>query len=253
LLLWTLAVIVYGSFWFALAVVINSFGKASSWNATVLASCWLVLIVIIPASINLSATSFYPVPSRIEFVTAMRRESRQAELEGSRLLGKYFQDHPELAERKNELDSNKDDFAMLQLAKDDMVARQLEPVLRDFDSQLVSQNKLVNSFRFFSPAILMQAVLYDISGTGVVRYQSFIKQVEAFHTTWHNFFSSRIFEKRSLTRDDIKKFPTFTYDDETVSEIFGRVMTPILILLVTTIIIGSFGFNRYKNYSVAGY
>lgn len=47
-------------------------------------------MVVIPSLVNLGATTLYPVPSRIEFVNAMRAETQEANRSGSQLLGKYF-------------------------------------------------------------------------------------------------------------------------------------------------------------------
>lgn len=96
LLLWITVVLAYGAFWFALAIPVNAFGKSAATNAIILAACWLAFVVVIPSTINLVATTLYPVPSRVEFITAMRGESDEAERKGSQLLGKYLQDHPEL-------------------------------------------------------------------------------------------------------------------------------------------------------------
>ncbi len=97
LALWILAVAVYGALWFALAVVVSALGHSSATNATILASSWLLLVVILPSLFNLVATMSYPVPSRVEMIQAMREASDVANKSGSKLLAAYYEDHPELA------------------------------------------------------------------------------------------------------------------------------------------------------------
>jgi ABC-2 type transport system permease protein len=161
--LWVAVVVAYGAFWFALAIAVNALGKNAATNAVMLAACWLAFVVVIPSVINLLATTLYPVPSRTEFITAMRGETQQAEMKGSQLLGKYFQDHPELAQaaRMPRAKTGEEDFAMLSIARDELVGRALQPVLARFNSQLAAQHQFTNRFRFVSPAILMQTALYD--------------------------------------------------------------------------------------------
>jgi ABC-2 type transport system permease protein len=49
---WLLAVVLYGAFWFGLAVLTNATGNSSAANALRLATCWLSLVIVIPSSVN---------------------------------------------------------------------------------------------------------------------------------------------------------------------------------------------------------
>jgi ABC-2 type transport system permease protein len=254
--LWVGAVMAYGAFWFALAIAVNAIGKSAATNAVMLAACWLAFVVVIPVVVNLMATTLYPVPSRVEFITAMRGETQAAELKGSQLLGKYFQDHPELARPADTTSgfskTGEDDFAMLSLAKDELVGRALQPVLARFNTQLAAQHRFTNRFRFLSPAILTQASLYDIAGTGVARYQHFLSQVETFHQTWQRFFTPRVFEKRALTAADLDQLPKFDWREESSAALTRRALWPALLLLAVAVAIGALGLRRYQTYPATG-
>jgi ABC-2 type transport system permease protein len=254
LLLWISAVSAYGMFWFALAIAVNALGRGAATNAIILAACWLALVLIIPAAVNLIATTLYPVPSRTEFITAMRSESQAADLKGSQLLGKYLEDHPELArpaENDPSAATEEPDFAMLRLAKNEAIARALQPVLARFETQLRAQHRFTNRFRFFSPAILLQSALQDISGTGVARYQHFLAQVEEFHRRWLAFFEPRVFEKRTLTAADLEQLPAFHWREESSGEVARRVLWPTLLLFGVAIVIALVGLQRYRHYPIA--
>lgn len=249
--LWVAVVVAYGAFWFALAIAVNALGKNAATNAVMLAACWLAFVVVIPSVINLLATTLYPVPSRTEFITAMRGETQQAEMKGSQLLGKYFQDHPELAQPKDaSAKTGEDDFAMLSIARDELVGRALQPVLARFNSQLAAQHQFTNRFRFVSPAILMQTALYDIAGTGVARYQHFLTQVDSFHQTWQGFFNPRVFEKRSISSNELNQLPQFNWQEESFATFASRALWPALLLLLAAAIIGGLGLRRYQTYPV---
>jgi ABC-2 type transport system permease protein len=252
--MWLVVVVAYGAFWFALAIAVNALGKSSATNAVILAACWLAFVVVLPVGVNLVATTLYPVPSRVEFITAMRGETQAAHFKSSQLLGKYFQDHPELARPADTSSpfskTGEDDFAMLSLAKDEMIGRALQPVLERFNTQLAAQHRFTNRFRFLSPAILTQAALYDIAGTGVARYQHFLAQVEAFHQTWQRFFTPRVFEKRSLAAADLDQLPKFNWLEESFSAQATRALLPVLLLLAVAVLIGALGLRRYQTYPV---
>ncbi len=254
LLLWVCAVTAYGAFWFALSVAINALGKSAATNALALAACYLAFVVVIPSLVNLGATTFYPVPSRIEFVNAMRAETQEANRKGSQLLGKYFEDHPELAKPQDTKSpfskTGEDDFAMLSMAKDELVARQMKPLLERFDAQLNHQHQLVNRFRYVSPAILMQSLLYNITGVGVERYQHFLRQVDEYHQSWRRYFSPRVFEKRALTSGDLAGMPQFQFAEESVGAVIRRASWPGLAMVLLTTLIGYVGLRGYRRFPV---
>jgi ABC-2 type transport system permease protein len=256
LMLWGCAVIFYGAFWFALGVAINALGKSAATNALALAACYLAFVVVIPSLVNLGATTLYPVPSRIEFVNAMRAETQEANRQGSQLLARYFEDHPELARPQDTTSpyskTGEDDFAMLSMAKDELVARRMKPLLERFDAQLNHQHRLVNRFRYLSPAILMQSLLYEITGAGVERYQHFLRQVDRYHQNWRSYFSPRVFEKRALASGDLASLPQFQFTEEDVSAVTNRVLWPGLAMVMLTTLIGYAGLRAYRRFPVVG-
>ena len=95
--LWCAAVAAYALFWFTLAAWVNGLGRSSAWNATVLVGAWLLLVVVLPASVNITAGLLHPLPSRVEMITAQREASNEAVNQRSELLARYLEDHPELA------------------------------------------------------------------------------------------------------------------------------------------------------------
>jgi ABC-2 type transport system permease protein len=93
-ILWIATVVLYGLFWFATTVAVTALGRPSATNAMILAGAWLVLVVLVPSLLNMAATTAYPVPSRVEMIQAMRIASDDATEEGSKLLARYYEDHP---------------------------------------------------------------------------------------------------------------------------------------------------------------
>jgi ABC-2 type transport system permease protein len=186
----------------------------------------------------------------------MRAETQEANRQGSQLLGKYFEDHPELAKPQDTKSpfskTGEDDFAMLSMAKDESVARRMKPLLERFDAQLDHQHQLVNRFRYVSPAILMQSLLYDITGSGVERYQHFLRQVDEYHQSWRRYFSPRIFEKRALASGDLAGLPQFQFTEEDIGAVINRVSWPGLVMALLTAVIGYAGLRAYRRFPVVG-
>jgi len=59
----------------------------------------------------------------------MRTASKEASAEGSKLLARYLEDHPELGVASD----NKGDFYTIGIAVQEQVERKMQPVLEQFD------------------------------------------------------------------------------------------------------------------------
>lgn len=244
--LWLAVVAAYGAFWFALAVFVSALGRASASNATIVASAWLVLVVLLPSFFNLVANVAYPVPSRVEMVQAMREASDAANAEGSKLLAGYYEDHPELAVGGAEQAMN--DFTIIRVAVDNDVERRVRPVIERYERQIESQQRTIDSLRFLSPAVLMQDALNDLAGTGTPRHRHFLAQVSAFHTSWRAYFTPLVFKKATMTALDAT--PRFTFIEEPTSAVVIRVLGALAGLLIPTLALGYLGTRRLSHYPV---
>lgn len=249
LLLWMGIVAGYGAFWFALAIAVNAFGKSSATNALALAGLWLVFVLLIPSLLNVAVTTIYPVPSRVEMVQATRRASAEATAKGSQLLSKYLEDHPELTAGKQ---ADPSDFVTRSLAIQSETERLMQPVIDHFDRQVLGQQALVDRFRFLSPAIVTQAALNDIAGTGVARYRHFLALVDDFHQRWRAHFTPRIVQKALLSTGDYDRFPSFSFWEEPLDVVANRVLGGLLGLLVPALVIGWLSLRALHRYQLAG-
>jgi ABC-2 type transport system permease protein len=248
LLLWIAVVAGYGSFWFALAILVNAFGRNSATNAMALAGVWLVLALLLPALLNVAVTTIYPVPSRVEMVQATRRASAEATVKGSQLLAKYYEDHPELTAGRQ---ADPNDFYTRSVAVQSETERLIQPVIDHFDRQVAGQQSMVDRFRFLSPAIVAQAALNDIAGTGAARYRHFLSLVDGFHQSWRAHFTPRNVQKALLVADDYDRFPAFTFREEPAGAVSGRALLGLIGLLIPTLLIGWLGLRSLRRYSVA--
>jgi ABC-2 type transport system permease protein len=248
LLLWMAVTGAYGAFWFALAILINAFGRNSATNAMALAGMWLVLALILPALLNVAVTTIYPVPSRVEMVQATRRASAEATAKGSQLLAKYYEDHPELAEGRQ---ADPNDFYMRSIAVQDETERLAQPVIEHFDRQVAGQQSLLDRFRFLSPAVFAQSALNDIAGTGAARHRHFLGLVDEFHQSWRAHFTPRIVQKALLAADDYDRFPAFTFREEPAGAVARRATVGMVGLLIPALLIGWFGLRALRRYSIA--
>jgi ABC-2 type transport system permease protein len=246
LALWLAVVAAYGAFWFGLAIAVTALGRNSITNATALASAWLVLVIMTPSLFNMAATWFYPVPSRVEMVQAMRQAQDEANKGGSQTLARFYEDHPELATGDPAQAMN--DFNVVRVAVNDEVERRVRPVIDRYEMQVANQQRVIDSLRFLSPAILMQGALNDIAGTGTERHSHYLRQVDAYHREWREYFVPKIFAKAAVT--DFDAVPRFDYREEATSAVAARVGVALAALLLPTIVLGAVGLRLLRRFPV---
>jgi ABC-2 type transport system permease protein len=219
----------------------------SSTNAMLLAGGWLVAVIILPAAINLAVTTLYPVPSRVRMVQAVRLASDEATAEGSKLLARYYEDHPELV---SSADRATTDFNALRVAVNTEVERRVRPVVDQYERQLAAQQRSVALLRYLSPAILAQDALSDLAGTGAARHRHFVSLVDGYHRQWREFFVPLVLAKARVT--DHAAIPRFTYVEEPFSSVLGRTLRNVAALGVLAAAFALFGLARLRRFPVAG-
>ena len=227
-LLWCAAVVAYALFWFVLAAWVNSLRRSSAWNATVLVGAWLVLVVVLPAAINIAAGLLHPLPSRVQMVTAQREASNEAVNQRSELLARYLEDHPEMAEG---VVADEPGMGALAWAATDAVNRRLEEVTAEHDARRAEQIALVRRYRFLSPALLAQEVLIDAAGTGDARFAAFQSQVRAFAERWRDFFVPAILASEQMDASVLSDVPQFRLADEAAGDVVRRAGVPLAVLI----------------------
>ena len=226
-LLWCATVVAYALLWFVLAAWVNSLLRSSAWNATVLVGAWLVLVVVLPAAINIASGLLHPLPSRVQMVTAQREASNDAVNRRSELLARYLEDHPEMAEG---VVADEPGLGALAWAATDAVNRRLEEVTGEHDARRAEQIALVRRYRFLSPALLAQEVLVDAAGTGDARYASFQSQVRAFAEQWRGFFVPAILAGEQMNASILPNLPRFVLVDEESADAARRAAAPLAVL-----------------------
>jgi ABC-2 type transport system permease protein len=230
---WIAVTSVYSLFWFAAAIAINALGRSSASNAIALAGIWLAFVVLIPSLLNVAVKAFFPVPSRIELIQAMRVAGEEATRNSGPLLARYLEDHPEMAPAAAKPgEPSAPDYGTLLIAINMETERSVQPVLGKFDTQISLQQRTVERFRYLSPAIAAQLAFNDLSGSSAHRYGDFLQQTDRYHTKWREFFNPRILRKQRVSVADIDMLPTFTYREEDFTAVGDRLSATLVGLLL---------------------
>lgn len=247
--LWLGATVLYSLFWFAMATLVNARGGSSSTNGIALAAVWLVLVVVVPTLISLVATTLYPAPSRMDFITEQRSAQAKAELTYTSALDQFAYDHPGLVSSGKEL---MDNFVAVREAKNDAVVAAVRPLYEQFQSQLKEQEAVVTRFQFLSPAIMMQRVLNEAAGSSTERYSAFKLQTSTFQKQFKGYFMRRILAKQSMTDADYDQIPKFEYAAESLGTVMSRLAASVIGLVLMLAALMAVAFRALRRYPVAG-
>ncbi len=223
----------YTLFWFVLACLVNLKGKSSANNAVWLISMWILLVLLVPSSVNQMANSLYPVPSRARLINELRVVNAEAEKKADELLENFLRDHPELAGFEGGSRGWKEYFAT-----QDLIKNEIQPVLDEYEVKLEQQQAWVNRLRLASPALILQNSFNEISGTSTSHYEDYRQQISDFSLTWRNYFLPRIFKGEAFTKAMMVELPEFEYQPSTS---YGQSAGNTSILFIYCVVLLGFG------------
>ena len=125
----------------------------------------------------------------------------------------------------------------------------MRPLYDQFQIQLDRQEGLVERFQFLSPAIMMQLVLNEASGTSSARYEHFLRQAYQFREEWNRYFAVRFLKRDPLRPKDYDSFPQFHYQAESIGTVLLRLVPSALGMLVVflgVVLVPFLGIRRYQ-------
>ncbi|WP_165250490.1 DUF3526 domain-containing protein [Paludisphaera soli] len=199
------AVALYGAFWTALALFVNSFRRDSAFNAVALVMAWVVLLLVAPATINAAAQVLYPAPARSEMIEEVRAASVDAERDLDAAEARYREEH---AEAKPAGDGRSRRTLEVTIAAD----ARADEVLARQEARIREQRALCDRLAFLAPPIMFHDALAELAGNGHTRWDDYLARVADFHETWKSFFVDRAGRDARLTADDYAHFPRFDPD-----------------------------------------
>lgn len=249
--MWSLIVVAYATFWFGLAVLVNAFARKSSTNAIMLMAAWLLLVLLVPATLNMVAKASYPLPSRIELVQAMRRADAQAKQEQPAATDSSASD---LASRLGEdaVVTSLNQYNKRVLPLEQRAEAIAAPIFERFESRRSSQQAFAERLRFLSPAIVSQAAISEIADSSTAAYDRFNAEVRAYQRQWRDYFLPRVLADRMLTRAEMAGIPRFKYVPATDEEVFRRSLVDLLSLTLFAFLTLAAGLWRLRRYPVTG-
>jgi ABC-2 type transport system permease protein len=283
--LWILTATLYGSFWFALIVLINAASRNAAANGLIAVVCWIGLVFLTPALTNLAVQFLIPPASSFEFVTTERKASLELnsridaaglalnqtirakypitpgdEASQARYDAGYFYEPTNLPtnsellsefvrtrpEWKSAVSADQLNRALIEIKKS-MMEQRLSSLLEYSNRQRERQKYLSNILRFASPTVLTHTAFDDIAGTGNSRNECFLAQLDAYIRGRENFFNTKILNHETFTAGDFNSLRPFDYNEEPWLQTLKRILVPLLALSILSIVLALFSQNYYRS------
>jgi ABC-2 type transport system permease protein len=232
--------ILYILFWFAVCFFIVSLQKHSNFNAVILLTIWLFLIIILPATINTYIVNKYPIPEALELTVQQRNAYHEKwDMDKKFTMDKFYHHYPQFAHYPlPDKEFSWLWYYAMQQAGDDDSAKQSQ----ELEHKLGQRNNASQFIAQFIPTLHAQIQLNEIAKADLGNQLLFLKETKHFHEKMRLYFYPKIFDNADVSKENWSKFKVKTFRD--ASEI--NFMKAFLPLLLFNLLLIGFGWRNFK-------
>lgn len=233
--------IFYTAFWFAFCFWVVSFQRNSSFNALTLLSAWLILAVLLPASVNNYVANLYPVPESLAAMVKQREGYHEKwDMDKKITMDKFYTHYPQFKKYgvPQETFNWTWYYAMQQMGDDESLKERM--AMRAKIKQRESASRWLATA---IPTMHTQLLFNDIARTNLSSHLQLLDQTREFHERLRLYFYPKIFENVPVKSEDWKKFkPEYTRAENTISITFA--LLPLFLLTFGLVGWGVFNFRK---------
>jgi len=232
----------YLAFWFAVSFFVISLAKSSSFNASALVAVWVLICIVIPASLNLFLTRKYPVPEALQHVINQREGYHEKwDMAKATTMKPFFEHYPELKKYPFPKDKTFSWFwyyAMQQMGDDQAAESRLA-----IENKLALRQRFTSRLAFFFPTIQTQLGINKMAESDLHTHLDFQQAVRKYHEQIRLHFYPAIFLNKTVDSTDIKDYKLEKYRPQQKPSIGVNLLS---ISLFTVILAGITAIN-FKN------
>ena len=232
--------VLYILFWFSVCFFIVSLEKNSSFNAVILLTIWLFLIIILPAGINTYIINKYKVPEALELTLTQRNAYHEKwDMDKQKTLDKFYKHYPQF--KHYPLPETEFSwlwyYAMQQMGDDESAVQS-----KELESKLEQRNNASEWIAQFIPTLHTQIQLNEIAKSDLRNQLLFLKETKQFHEKLRLHFYPKIFDNALVDQQKWKNFKVEMFNDKSETS-YIKAFLPLL--LFNLILIG-FGWRNFK-------
>ena len=225
----------YIIFWFTISYFVIIFKKSSGFNALLLLSIWLFLIILLPAGVNGYISSKYPLPEALSTAIA-QRDGYHTKWDTDKLttIKKFYQHYPQFKKYGYPTDGFNWlwYYAMQQMGDDDSKSQQ-----DALNEKISVRERTSTQIASIIPNMHIQLAFNQLAGTSMNQHMNYLDETKAFHEKLRLFFYPKIFEEQKAEVIDWNQFTPEYYKKEAyikpVKEILPLLLAVACMLLIS--------------------
>ncbi|GGE96159.1 DUF3526 domain-containing protein [Flavobacterium limi] len=233
--------ILYILFWFTVCFFMVSLQKDSNFNAVILLTVWLFLIIILPAAINTYIVNKYPVPEALELTLKQRNAYHEKwDMDKKTTMNKFYSHYPQFKSYvlPDEEFSWLWYYAMQQMGDDESAKQSLE-----LQTKLKQRNQTSQSIAQFIPTLHTQILLNEIAKSDLENQLLFMQKTTAFHEKMRLYFYPKIFDNAPVAKENWSEFEVETFEDKSQTNLIKSLL-PLVIFNIIFIGLGWMNFRK---------
>lgn len=235
--------ILYILFWFAISFYMVSLQKNSNFNAVILLTTWLFLIIILPATINTYIVNKYPVPEALELTLKQRNAYHEKwDMDKKATMDKFYRHYPQF---KNYTLPDEEFswlwyYAMQQMGDDESTVQS-----KELETKLKQRNEASHNIAQFIPTLHTQIQLNEIAKSDLGNQLLFMEKTNQFHEKLRLYFYPKIFDNADVKKENWSKFKVETFEDSSTTD-FVKTLLPLVLFNLGLIGLGWRNFRKEK-------
>lgn len=234
--------ILYLLFWFAISYWVVSWKKNSNINAVALLSIWVMLTIVIPASLNNYINNRYALPEAQEVALKQRDGYHQKwDIDKAITMRGFYKHYPQFEKfgvPEGKAFSWLWYYAMQQMGDDDASAASAE-----LYNKLWKRNAVTKTLAAFVPGLHTQQAMNDLSRSGLQNQLLFLDSTARFHEKMRLYFYPKIFSSQPVNDENWSVFKV-NYFVETTKTAWSWLLLPILVFIAVIYPATVFNFKR---------
>lgn len=233
--------VLYILFWFSVCFFIVSLQRNSNFNAVILLTIWLFLIIILPAGINTYIINKYKVPEALELTLTQRNAYHEKwDMNKQATLDKFYKHYPQF--KNYPLPETEFSwlwyYAMQQMGDDESAVQS-----KELESKLEQRNNTGELIAQFIPTLHTQIQLNEIAKSDLRNQLLFLKETKQFHEKLRLHFYPKIFDNAPVDQQKWNNFKVETFNDNSENG-FVKAFLPLLLFNLVLIGLGWRNFKR---------
>jgi len=232
----------YIFFWFAISYWVISWQKSSNVNAVSLLSIWILLTLVLPASINNYIINTHPLPEAQQLTLAQRDGYHEKwDMPKASTMQSFYKHYPQFYEY-----GTPDEkafswlwyYAMQQMGDDDASV-----ATKKLFGKLWQRQNAALKLSAFVPTLHAQIQFSDLSQAGLRNHLLFLDSTARFHEKLRLYFYPKIFNDQPVAQENWSSFKMSFFKEQSTVNWF-QLIFPVSAAGLICYLFGWINFRR---------